>query len=222
MLRSHTDSHIDYSVVDEPEAPGSGQYITRNGALDLQMVMLAVFQVFNRDAAMCSLRVLETGLNVCELLIELGVMCDVRGADEQQQLGDQGGAGGGGVGPAHTEASGAVRLCEKSLTLALGVARRTLLHLGCPHGCNDGERLRMLFLNQCSNCRATNTKGVNMNTTIRDIAFHRDNLYSISPNHIFFPNLCMKLVICGGFCGLKAIATKNKWRKFKQAIREKL
>lgn len=104
MLRSHTDSHIDYSGADESEAPGSSFYITREGGLDYEIVLLAVFTVFKRDATMCSLRVLETGLNICELLMDLGVM----------------------------------KLGEHSHTLAMGIAKRTLLHLGCPHGCNDG------------------------------------------------------------------------------------
>lgn len=104
MLRSHTDSHIDYSGADESEAPGSSFYITREGGLDYEILLLAVYTVFKRDSALCSLRVLETGLNICELLVDLGVM----------------------------------KLGEHAHNLAMGVAKRTLLHLGCPHGCNDG------------------------------------------------------------------------------------
>lgn len=105
MLRSHTDSHIDYSGADESEAPGSSFYITREGGLDYEIVLLAVYTIFKRDSNMCSLRVLETGLNICELLIDLGVM----------------------------------KLGEHAHSLAMGIAKRTLLHLGCPHGCNDGK-----------------------------------------------------------------------------------
>lgn len=105
MLRSHTDSHIDYSGADESEAPGSSFYITREGGLDYEIVLLAVYTVFKRDSALCSLRVLETGLNICELLIDLGVM----------------------------------KLGEHAHNLSMGIAKRTLLHLGCPHGCNDGR-----------------------------------------------------------------------------------
>lgn len=105
MLRSHTDSHIDYSGADESEAPGSSFYITREGGLDYEIVLLAVYTVFKRDSALCSLRVLETGLNICELLVDLGVM----------------------------------KLGEHAHNLSMGIAKRTLLHLGCPHGCNDGK-----------------------------------------------------------------------------------
>lgn len=105
MLRSHTDSHIDYSGADE-SAPGSSFYITRDGGLDYEIVLLAVYTIFKRDSNMCSLRVLETGLNICELLIDLGVM----------------------------------KLGEHAHSLAMGIAKRTLLHLGCPHGCNDGKQ----------------------------------------------------------------------------------
>lgn len=113
MLRSHTDSHIDYSGADESEAPGSSFYITRDGGLDYEIVLLAVYTVFKRDSALCSMRVLETGLNVCLLLFDLGVLK----------------AGG-----------------EHAHNLAMGIAKRTLLHLGCPHGCNDGEKRETLVL----------------------------------------------------------------------------
>ncbi|XP_037920959.1 protein unc-80 homolog [Hermetia illucens] len=106
MLRSHTDSHIDYSGADESEAPGSSFYITRDGGIDYEVVLLSVFSVFKRDSNVCSLRVLEAGLNICELLLDLGVL----------KLGDH----------AHE--------------ISMGIVRRALLHLGCPHGCNDGIR----------------------------------------------------------------------------------
>ncbi|XP_037051116.1 protein unc-80 homolog isoform X4 [Bradysia coprophila] len=106
MLRSQTDSHIDYSGADESEAPGSSFYITREGGIDFEIVLLAVYTVFKRDSNICSLRVLETGLNICELLMDLGVM----------------------------------KLGEHAHNLCMGTLKRTLLHLGCPHGCNDGIR----------------------------------------------------------------------------------
>lgn len=112
MLRSHTDSHIDYSGADESEAPGSSVYITREGGLDYEIVLLAVYTIFKRDSNMCSLRVLETGLNICELLIDLGVM----------------------------------KLGVHAHSLAMGIAKRTLLHLGCPHGCNDGKNLNRIII----------------------------------------------------------------------------
>lgn len=74
MLRSHTDSNIDYTGVDESEAPGSSFYITRDGGIDYEIVLLAVLNVFKRDMMVCSQRVLEAGLNICELLLEMGVL----------------------------------------------------------------------------------------------------------------------------------------------------
>lgn len=106
MLRSHTDSHIDYTGVDESEAPGSSFYITRDGGIDYEIVLLAVSSVFKRDPSqVCSLRVLEAGLNICELLIEMGVL----------------------------------KLGEHAHEISMGITRRALQVLGCPHGCNDGE-----------------------------------------------------------------------------------
>lgn len=108
MLRSHTDSHIGYnSGADETEAPGSSFYITKEGGIDYEIVLLAVHCVFKRDSNICTLRVLETGLNICELLLDLGVL----------------------------------KLGEHAHTLAMGIIKRALLHLGCPHGCNDGNRV---------------------------------------------------------------------------------
>ncbi|KAH8311397.1 hypothetical protein KR044_006087 [Drosophila immigrans] len=107
MLRSHTDSHIDYTGVDESEAPGSSFYITRDGGIDYEIVLLAVSSVFKRDPSqVCSLRVLEAGLNICELLIEMGVL----------------------------------KLGEHAHEISMGITRRALQVLGCPHGCNDGVR----------------------------------------------------------------------------------
>ncbi|XP_067617924.1 protein unc-80 homolog isoform X6 [Eurosta solidaginis] len=74
MLRSHTDSHIDYTGVDESEAPGSSFYITHDGGIDYEIVLLAVFNIFKRDMTICSQRVLEAGLNICELLLEMSVL----------------------------------------------------------------------------------------------------------------------------------------------------
>lgn len=66
----------------------------------------AVYSVFKKDSNICSLRVLETGLNISELLLDLGVM----------------------------------KLSEHAHKLSMGITKRALLHLGCPHGCNDGIR----------------------------------------------------------------------------------
>uniref|UniRef100_A0AAG5CN78 Protein unc-80 homolog n=1 Tax=Anopheles atroparvus TaxID=41427 RepID=A0AAG5CN78_ANOAO len=75
MLRSHTDSHIGYTCAsDETEAPGSCFYITKEGTIDYEVVLLAVHCVFKRDSGVCTLRVLEAGLNICEILMDLGVL----------------------------------------------------------------------------------------------------------------------------------------------------
>lgn len=106
MLRSQTDSHIVYAGLDEQEVPGSSFYITKDGGIDYEIVLLAVYNVFKRESNTTSLRILETGLNICELLIDVGVL----------------------------------KLGEHSHNLAMGILKRAMLHLGCPHGCNDGVR----------------------------------------------------------------------------------
>lgn len=74
MLRSQTDSHIVYAGLDENEVPGSSFYITKEGGIDYEIVLLAVYNVLKRETNTTSLRILETGLNICELLIDCGVL----------------------------------------------------------------------------------------------------------------------------------------------------
>lgn len=65
--------------------------------------------MFKRDSSVCTLRVLEAGLNICEILLDLGVL----------KFGDH----------AHS--------------LAIGIVKRAFMHLGCPHGCNDGMQAEL-------------------------------------------------------------------------------
>lgn len=106
MLRSQTDSHIVYAGLDDLEVPGSSFYITKDGGIDYEIVLLAIYHVLKRESNITSLRILETGLNICELLIDFGVL----------------------------------KLGEHAHNLTMGIIKRALLHLGCPHGCNDGVR----------------------------------------------------------------------------------
>lgn len=106
MLRSQTDSHIVYAGLDETEVPGSSFYITKDGGIDYEIVLLAIYSILKRETNIASLRILETGLNICELLIDFGVL----------------------------------KLGEHAHNLTMGIIKRALLHLGCPHGCNDGVR----------------------------------------------------------------------------------
>jgi protein unc-80 len=146
MLRSQTDSHIVYAGIDETEVPGSSFYITKDGGIDYEIVLLAIYNVFKREANLTSLRVLETGLNICELLIELGVL----------------------------------KYGEHSHNLSMGIIKRALLHLGCPHGCNEGVRgAQAEFLRlQCNSIlsrllkQATNLSKRYLRNMIHDLTIH--------------------------------------------------
>lgn len=99
LTRSQTDSNITYASDEIPEAPGSCCYITKEGDIDLQVVLKvefrliilsrvffmklyfklvflyqAVHSVALRDSNCCTLRVCENILNLVELLIDMGVM----------------------------------------------------------------------------------------------------------------------------------------------------
>lgn len=74
LTRSQTDSNITYTIEDVPEAPGSFCYITRDGDIDIQVVLKAVHSAALRDNNVCTLRVLEVILNLIELLMDMGVL----------------------------------------------------------------------------------------------------------------------------------------------------
>lgn len=168
MPRSHTDSHIDYSGTDESEAPGSAFYITREGSINYEVVLLAVYMVFKRESNICSLRVLETGLNITEVLFDLGV----------------------------------VKNSEHAHRMIMGILKRSWLHLGCPHGCNEGIRgppaeflrtqchsiLSRMFRQEPSNTRQYLRKMIKT-TQIHEIIefFHAFVGFCIDPSSLLSP-----------------------------------
>lgn len=99
LTRSQTDSNITYASDETPEAAGSSCYITKEGDIDLQVVLKvsvflgsadfvstiffannifkivqAVHLIALRDSNCCTLRVCEIILNLVELLMDMGVM----------------------------------------------------------------------------------------------------------------------------------------------------
>lgn len=90
LTRSQTDSNITYAIEDIPEAPGSFCYITKEGDIDIQVV-LKVFRLKGNvdissftlqathaaslhSSVVCTLRVLEVILNLIDLLMDMGVL----------------------------------------------------------------------------------------------------------------------------------------------------
>ncbi|KAK9884494.1 hypothetical protein WA026_007335 [Henosepilachna vigintioctopunctata] len=148
LTRSQTDSNITYAGEDVPEAPGSACYITKDGDIDLDVVLKAVHATALRDTKFCTLRVLEVILNLVELLMDMGVL--------KQFLRDE--ALGNNISVSVTEASPrkpAKETCTKNTSgievekspkpmtshrLIMNTIIRILKHLGCPHGCSDGQR----------------------------------------------------------------------------------
>lgn len=74
FLNSESDFNNYCNSSDQTEAPGSSFYITLDGGIDYEILLTAVYNIFKRDSSVCSLRVLETGLNLCELLLDLGII----------------------------------------------------------------------------------------------------------------------------------------------------
>lgn len=73
LTRSQTDSNITYVVEEMQEAPGSVNYITKEGDIDFQVVLRAVYSVSTLDSYYITLRVMEVLLNLVDTLMEIGV-----------------------------------------------------------------------------------------------------------------------------------------------------
>uniref|UniRef100_A0A2A4JBF5 Uncharacterized protein n=1 Tax=Heliothis virescens TaxID=7102 RepID=A0A2A4JBF5_HELVI len=73
LTRSQTDSNITYVVEEIQEAPGSLHYITKDGDIDFQVVLKAVYSVSTMDSFYITLRVMEVMLNLVDTLMEMGV-----------------------------------------------------------------------------------------------------------------------------------------------------
>ncbi|KAL1497693.1 hypothetical protein ABEB36_008611 [Hypothenemus hampei] len=148
LTRSQTDSNITYTSEDIPEAPGSVAYITKEGDIDFQVVLKAVYRTSLRGNYSCSLRVLEVILNLLELLIDMGILKHFReeiqtsppneetdGKKEDKEK----------IPPSATHTSFGCDSIPGDLImsphkLVMGTIVRVLKHLGCPHGCADGQR----------------------------------------------------------------------------------
>ncbi|XP_065170367.1 protein unc-80 homolog isoform X8 [Atheta coriaria] len=153
LTRSQTDSNITYTADDIPEAPGSFCYITKEGDIDLQVVLKAVHSASLRDHNCCTLRVLEVILNLVELLMDMGVLKQLI-RDEALQTatpmteaspsakGQPSGASSGVKGNSQTPGIDDTKLNGTSPhRLIMSVIVRVLKHLGCPHGCcTDAHR----------------------------------------------------------------------------------
>ncbi|KAG5895326.1 hypothetical protein JTB14_000598 [Gonioctena quinquepunctata] len=149
LTRSQTDSNITYAGEDVPEAPGASCYITKDGDIDFQVVLQAVHRTSLRESSSCTLRVLEVILNVIELLMDMGVLkqClrdEAIASTASQQDGSSPDKRGGKVPRSTTQGSlGEAEKPEKVISshrLVMNVIVRVLKHLGCPHGCADGQR----------------------------------------------------------------------------------
>ncbi|XP_013174007.1 PREDICTED: protein unc-80 homolog isoform X2 [Papilio xuthus] len=73
LTRSQTDSNITYIVEEIQEAAGSKYYITKDGDIDLQIILKAVYSVSTMDSYYITVRVMEVMLNLVDTLMEIGV-----------------------------------------------------------------------------------------------------------------------------------------------------
>ncbi|XP_043793963.1 protein unc-80 homolog isoform X2 [Apis laboriosa] len=149
LTRSQTDSNITYASDEIPEAPGSCCYITKEGDIDLQVVLKAVHSVALRDNNCCTLRVCENILNLVELLIDMGVMkqClrdEITGSiAESATAVERAEAGKKKESPENEQEYRQDNLSESKVSshnLLMNCVIRVVKHLGCPHNCSEGIR----------------------------------------------------------------------------------
>ncbi|KAL0270475.1 UNVERIFIED_CONTAM: hypothetical protein PYX00_007876 [Menopon gallinae] len=149
LTRSQTDSNITYTCEEVPEAPGAACYITKDGDINIQVVLKAVHSAALRDNICCTLRVCEVIFNLLELLMDMGVLKQYssRSGNSDAKTGsakdDKDSCHSSEQEDAKEGYSTVKNLHEKHYTphdLVLNSVLRVYKHLGCPHGCGDGQR----------------------------------------------------------------------------------
>ncbi|VEN57171.1 unnamed protein product, partial [Callosobruchus maculatus] len=124
LTRSQTDSNISYAGEEIQEAPGSGRYITKDGDIDLQVVLQLLLD-----------------MNILKQCLRDEALANIFTSKQDIKY-----AGASKVSPGSTgdtpHGSDGERV-EKFISphrLMMNIIVRALKHLGCPHGCMDGQR----------------------------------------------------------------------------------
>ncbi|KAK4295652.1 hypothetical protein Pmani_031795 [Petrolisthes manimaculis] len=130
LSRSQTDSNIQYSHEEAVEAPGSAHYITRDGHINLTVLLKAAHSVSQRDNHVCSIRVCEVLLLLLDFLLDLGILKTIKRWEKLEQD-DQ----------CEEDTKPPVKDKEHKLHfMMMDAVIRIYRHLGCQHGCSDGHR----------------------------------------------------------------------------------
>nr|XP_027221615.1 protein unc-80 homolog [Penaeus vannamei] len=130
LSRSQTDSNIQYSHEETVEAPGSTHYITRDGHINLQVLLKAAHSVSQRDAHVCSLRVCEILLHLLDFLLDLGLLKTTKRFEKIDKDDDQ----------SEEEVKVQKEKEQNPHFVFMDTIIRIYRHLGCQHGCNEGHR----------------------------------------------------------------------------------
>ncbi|XP_063871430.1 protein unc-80 homolog isoform X10 [Scylla paramamosain] len=133
LSRSQTDSNIQYSHEEALEAPGSTHYITRDGHINLHVLLKAAHSVAQRDTHVCSLRVCEILLHLLDFLLDLGILKTTKRWEKLDKDKDED----------QDEEDSKPPEKDKELkphSVFMDIVIRLYRHLGCQHGCNDGHR----------------------------------------------------------------------------------
>ncbi|CAG9579717.1 unnamed protein product [Danaus chrysippus] len=162
LTRSQTDSNITYIVEDVQEAAGSTHYITKEGDINFQVVLKAVYSVSTMDSFYITIRVMEVMLNLVDTLIEIEVHKNWKTNPEQSQpemvdpiaefhKEKEGKERDSGIPPAQSQESTNIDAESKEKIkrddnydcpyyMIMYILLRLLRQLGCSHGCTSALR----------------------------------------------------------------------------------
>nr|CAI5834356.1 unnamed protein product [Callosobruchus analis] len=212
LTRSQTDSNITYAGEELQEAPGSGRYITKDGDIDLQVVLQAVHRTAMRESTSCTLRVLEVILNLVELLLDMSILkqclrdealANIFTSKQDVKYPGTSKVSPGSTGDTpHGSDGGRGEKLISPHRLMMNIIVRALKHLGCPHGCMDGQRgpAAEFLRTQCQNIfsKLHRASGKMLKNYLRDFVkyqsmndildfFHAYLGYCVDPSSLLSP-----------------------------------
>ncbi|XP_050528266.1 protein unc-80 homolog isoform X3 [Daktulosphaira vitifoliae] len=138
LTRSQTDSNITYISEEILEVPGSQSYITKDGDVDLDVVLRAIhFSVYQINTSK-TFRVCEVIINLLELLLDLGIL-------QQTWPGDSSKISNNNLYNPNITCPDYVSHLSYSKpmsahALVMSSIIRVIQNLGCPHSCGDGHK----------------------------------------------------------------------------------
>ncbi|XP_069357295.1 protein unc-80 homolog isoform X3 [Maniola hyperantus] len=217
LTRSQTDSNITYIVEEIHEAPGSLYYITKEGDIDFQVVLKAVYSVSIMDSFYITVRVMEVMLNLVDTLMEVGVHQNWQSDSDQDaqpetidpladfQKDKDSKERDSGIPCAHSQDSTNVECVdtkEKSKEeenfdcpyyMLMYIILRLLRQLGCSHGCTSALRGPQA---ECLRVQAKNSLRLLRSASVTKFTLRLKEMTKFAPIREVLDNLHATLGYC--------------------------